>query len=235
MEQAKLTAPQKTFQFYTRVHLPELTGLKARNLSELAGHLKTVPGSVIYYHTHHFLKQHQYLNPEPPNDFAYWAGEALNDVRLAEKLASINACEFSTIRSLREQIIAAIEHHLSKAKRSEQDVNEGQEFHLIKSVSFIMQTPYSASTLEEFIAILRKVTVNSIYFHMFEARLRLEKGENDFSNWFETALGEKDLAKRISKLDPYTHTMEGLREKMIRLIEAAISQKAAQVRPGSGS
>jgi hypothetical protein len=70
---------------------------------------------------------------------------------------------------------------------------------------------------------------------MFEAKLRLEKGENDFSNWFETALGEKDLAKRISKLDPYTHTMEGLREKMIRLIESAIAHKAARVQQAGES
>src|SRR3989338_7521828 len=92
------------FRFYTRLHLRELTGLKAKNLRELLSHIKTVPGSVIYHHTHHFLQQHQYLSPEPPNDFAYLVTEALNEAKLGERLASINTCEFSSIRALRDKI-----------------------------------------------------------------------------------------------------------------------------------
>jgi len=76
--------------------------------------------------------------------------------------------------------------------------------------------------LGEFISILQKVTVDSIYYHVFEARIRLEKGTNDFSAWFENSLGEKELAKQVAKLDPYTHTMEGLREKIIRLVESRL-------------
>ncbi len=60
------------FQFYTRLQLSELTGLKASTLPELLTHIRAVPTSCIYYHTHRYLQQHQYLSPEPPNDFAYW-------------------------------------------------------------------------------------------------------------------------------------------------------------------
>ncbi len=223
-EMHKALAP---FSFYTRVHLPELTGLKAKNLVQLLEHIKAVPGSVIYHHTHHFLKQHQFLNPEPPNDFAYWVSEVLNDKELGEKLASINTIEYHTIRELREKIIATIETYLSKSKRRLNDVPEGRDFHFIKSVSFILQTPYTANSLEEFTVLLRKVTVHSIYFHMFEARLRLEKGVNDFSYWLDTSLGEKELAKKIAKLDPYTYTVERLRDKIIHLIEKSMQKSAA--------
>ncbi len=207
------------FRFHTRLNLKELTGLKAKNLKELVSHIKAVPGSVIYHHTHHFLQQHQYLTPEPPNDFAYWVREALNERELAEKLVSINTCDFAAIRDLREKIASTIENFLQKNKDRLKEADEGQEFHFLKSVSFVLPTPYEASTLEEFAVILKKVTIDVIYFHMFEAKLRLEKGTNDFSVWLEKALGEKDLAKKIARLDPYTHTMEGLREKIIRLIE----------------
>jgi len=215
------------FSFYTRVHLPELTGLKAKNVEELLTHLKTVPGSVIYHHTHHFLKQHQFLNPEPPNDFAYWASDVLNQKELGEKLASINTCEYHTIRKLREKIISTIESFLSKTKKRLNEAPENREFHFIKSVSFIFKTPYEASTLEDFSNSLKKVTIHSIYFHMFEARLRLEKGVNDFSYWLETSLGEKELATKIAKLDPYTYTVERLRNKIIHLIEAGHSLKSS--------
>ena len=225
MYRAEPFKAEDPFHFFTQLHLQELTGLEAVNLKELLDHIKTVPGSVIYHHTHHFLQQHQYLSPEPPNDFAYWVTEALNEVKLGEKLASINTHEFTTIRSLRDKIAETIEEFLSKAKKPLKEVSEGQELYLMKSKSFILPTAYEARSLEEFASILEKVTIHSIYFHMFEARLRLEKPTNDFSLWFETALGKKDLAAKFERLDPYTYTGEGLRKKMIKLIEAKVGKK----------
>jgi hypothetical protein len=218
------TQKPESFRFFTRVSLTELTGLKAKNLKELLDTIRTVPGSVIYHHTHHFLQQHQYLSPEPPNDFAYWVSEALNDQKLGEKLAAINICEFSSIKSLREKIITTVEAYLEKNKKPLVDVNEGSEFYFIKSVSFIFPTKHTASNLREFVEGLKHIPIYSIYFHMFEARLRLEKGTNDFSCWLENEMGEPAFAAQIGRLDPYTYTMEGLRTKMIQLIEAETYQ-----------
>ena len=212
------------FHFYTRVHLPELTGLKARNVTELVHHLKTVPGSVIYHHTHRFLEQHQYLSPEPPNDFAYWVSSALNNPKLAEKLSSINTCDFSTIRALREKIVETIERYLKGSKTTPKEVDEGREFHFMKAVSFVFPNKYTAQTLKEFATTLEQVSINTIYFHMFEAKLRLEKETNDFSLWLETELKEKELARKISKLDPYTYTMEGLRKKIIGFVRSVTAR-----------
>lgn len=212
------------FHFCSQVHLPQLTGLKARNIKDLLYHIQNVPGAVIYHHTHHFLQQHQFLSPEPPNDFAYWVTEALNEVKLGERLASINTCEFSSIRALREKISGTIERYLAQSKGPLKEANEGQEFHFIKAISFVFPTAYEAWTLAEFIEILRKVTIGSLYFHMFEAKLRNEKSANDFSAWLENGLGEKDLARKIARLDPYTHTTESLRAKVIRLAEDRLSR-----------
>ncbi|MFH1288686.1 MAG: DUF5752 family protein, partial [bacterium] len=199
---------KEMFRFYTRLHLTELTGLKAVNLGQLIELIKNVPGSSIYHHTHRFLQQHQYLSPEPPNDFAYWVTEILGDDDLGERLASIDTIQFATIRSLREKIILTIEDYIKEnpsVKNRFANVNE--EFHFIKSISFILPTNYCAYNLKEFVDILKKITIDSIYFHIFESRLRLEKGVNDFSNWVETSIGDKKLAEKISKLDPYTYTL----------------------------
>ena len=224
MTDTPLPVARDVFHFYNRVHLRALTGIKIKNLRELLEHVKTVPGSVIYHHTHHYLQQHQSLTPEPPNDFAYWVTEALNENELGEKLTSINTCEFSSIRALREKIADTIEKHLEKSKHSLKEANEGQEFYLMRSISFVLPTPYSAQTLQEFVEILKKVSVHSIYYHMFEAKLRLEKGVNDFSLWLETSLGMPDLAKKIARLDPYTHTIEGLREKILHMCGLAMTK-----------
>lgn len=211
---------KEPFRFYTRLHLSELTGLRAVTLGQLLKLIKRVPGACIYHHTHRFLQQHQYLSPEPPNDFAYWVTEVLGEDRLGERLASIDTVQFPTIRSLREKIIKAIEEYLRERPFSRiKFANEEEAFHFVKSASFVMPTKYAANNLFEFTEVLKKITIDSIYFHIFESRLRLEKQANDFSNWLEDSLGEKCLADDISHLDPYTHTMEDLRETIVNLIE----------------
>jgi len=208
------------FRFYTRLHLSELTGLRATNLSQLLSVIKQVPGACIYYHTHRFLQQHQYLSPEPPNDFAYWVSKILGEDELGEKLASIDTIQFSTVRSLRDKIIATIEDYLKNNMSANlRFAGEGEEFHFIKSVSFVLSTNYIAYDLREFVDIVKNITIDSIYFHIFESRLRLEKKTNDFSNWIETSIGDKKLSDKISKLDPYTHTLEDLRKTIIKIVE----------------
>ncbi|MFA5104467.1 MAG: DUF5752 family protein [Candidatus Margulisiibacteriota bacterium] len=208
------------FRFFTRLHLSELTGLKASDLEELAVLVKTVPGACIYYHTHRFLQQHQYLSPEPPNDFAHWVSEMLGERQLGEKLASIDTVQYTTIRSLRDKISEMIDRYISANQKSKRrSVHEGDEFHFIKAVSFVLPTSYVAHDLEEFVSVLEKITIDSIYFHIFESRLRLEKGNNDFSQWIDASFGDKETARSISKLDPYTYTMENLRKKMIAIIK----------------
>jgi hypothetical protein len=80
-----------------------------------------------------------------------------------------------------------------------------------------------ARNLKEFSSCLGKVTIHSIYFHVFEARLRLKKPDNDFSCWLRDR-GFLNLADKISKLDPYTYTLEGLRKEIIKLINERIGK-----------
>ena len=219
----KATEP---FRFYTSLHLSELTGLRASNLSQLLSVVKQVPGSCIYHHTHRFLQQHQYLSPEPPNDFAYWVSKVLGEDELGEKLASIDTVQFSTVRSLRDKIIAAIDDYLKNNMSAKlKFAGEGEEFHFIKSVSFVLQTNYIAYDLREFADMVKNITIDSIYFHIFESRLRLEKKTNDFSNWIETSIGDKELSDKISRLDPYIHTLEDLRKTIVRIIEQKLRDR----------
>jgi len=206
------------------LHLSELTGLRATTLVQLVSLIKEVSGSCIYHHTHRFLQQHQYLSPEPPNDFAYWVTDILGEDELGEKLASIDTVQYSTIRKLRDKIALTIEDYLNnnplaKVKFARAD----EEFYFIKSISFILPTGYIAYDLKEFSEILKKVTIDSIYFHIFEARLRLEKPTNDFALWIERSLGDKDLADELCCFDPYTRTLEDLRNTIIQVVEKRIS------------
>jgi hypothetical protein len=221
MGMEELKRAKESFRFYTRLHLSELTGLKASTLSQLLGLLKKVPDSSIYHHTHRFLQQHQYLSPEPPNDFAYWIAEILGADELGEQVASIDTIQFSKISNLRKKIITTIDDYLKNNRSARRRfVKEGEEFHFMKSVSFVLPTNHVAYDLRTFAKILKKITLDSIYFHIFEAHLRLERRTNDFSHWIETSLGYKELADEIAKLDPYTQSMEDLRNRLVRIVES---------------
>jgi hypothetical protein len=206
------------FHFYTRMNLPLLLGRRARNIPELLAGLKAAPGASVYYHTHRFLQQHHFLSPEPPNDFAFWVTGALGLDALGERLAAVDTVKFRTISSLRDKYVEILEAYSRGAKPPSPSSPEGEEFHFLSCRTFILPVRRQAGDLAEFLDILKTVSINSIYFHMFEARLRLERGENDFSNWFE-GIGRKDLAAEVARLDPYTMTLEGLRKILIQKVE----------------
>lgn len=176
-----------------------------------------MPGASIYYHTHRFLQQHHYLSPEPPNDFAFWITTSLGLDELGEKLASVNTVRYGKIEELRAKYIEILKSYLEKENFPDLDCHEGEEFHFMSCKTFILPTTYVAHDLKEFLEIFKRISIHSLYFHIFEARLRLERGENDFSLWFES-LGKKKLATEISKLDPYTITLDGLKNKIIQLV-----------------
>ena len=216
--------PVEPFVFYSSLHLVELTSVRASTLTELAQHLREVNGSCIYHHTHQFVQQHQYLTPEPANDFACWVSDTLGDERLGEALAAIDIMEHPSIRSIRETLVRVIEDSLKTRPRLKGIfAPEGEEFDFLKSVSFVFPTGYKATSLEEFADCISRVSLNSIYFHMFEARLRLERPTNDFSNWLAASLCEDSLATKLVQIDPYTQTGEGIRSAILRMLNKRIA------------
>ncbi|MBW1839741.1 MAG: hypothetical protein JRI49_07370 [Deltaproteobacteria bacterium] len=205
------------FHFYTRLNQTELLGKKARNLVELLEGIKSVPDSSIYHHTHRFIQQHHYMSPQPPNDFADWITDVLNEDALGEKMASVDVIEFQKIKGLRKKFIEILSDYLKEDKKV-RDCLDNQEFHFMACRTFVLPTTYVARSVKQFRQILKRVSIHSLCFHIFEARMRLEKKDNDFSRWLRD-LGERSLASKISKLDPYSYTLEALRKEIISIID----------------
>jgi hypothetical protein len=213
----KVAKKVKPFHFSTQYYLVELLGIRAKNPEELLKGIKKVPESSIYYHTHKFLQQHLYLSPEPPNDFGFWTTNTLNLKELGESFTSIDTISFGNLEDLRKEFIRILEDYL---ENNGYTVNcpAGQEFHFMTCRTFVLPTKYFVHNLEEFTKIVKKISINSLYLHIFEAHLRKGIEGNDFSEWFRT-LGKKKLSGEIAKLDPYTITLEGLREKILKLVK----------------
>ena len=204
----------ESFAFYTERRLVELTGLRAVNLEQLIQSLKEVPGSCIFYHTHHMYLAHHFETPVFSNDFALWVSEALQEEALGEKLAAIDLLSFTSVRELREAIVRTIERHVSTDGDLLRGCPPGDELHFCRSKSFAMPTGFVANSPEEFFEILPRVSNTSIFFHFFEARLRLGRMTNDFSDWLR-GRGETAVADRIDALDPYISTLDEFKQRII--------------------
>jgi hypothetical protein len=214
------------FIFRTERRLVRLTGRKARGLSDFLLCLREVSGASIFYHTHHVYLSHHFERPLFYNDFATWVSQSLLEQALAEKLAVVDLLEFTTIRQLRERIIETIESHLASSDGGDRQAPRGEEFHFCESQSFRMPTGITAANPREFFENLPHVTTISLFYHFFEARLRLGRATNDFSVWFAD-IGEDRLARRIDALNPYRMTLEQLRTKIVRMGKSNLGRRSA--------
>jgi hypothetical protein len=206
------------FVFYTERRLVQLTGRRAGTLPELHKHLQEVSGAAIFYHTHHQYLSHHFETPRFYNDFAAWAARALQENRLAEKLAAVDLLAFGSVRELREAILAPIEAHLEAEDGPVRTAPADDLFHFCESQSFVMRTGLVAHDVPEFFQTLRRITNVSLFFHFFEARLRLERPADDFSQWLRYC-GHPQPAAEIEHLDPYSMTLDEFRDEIIRVGE----------------
>ncbi len=209
-------AADTAFKFFTERQLVALTGRKACNLTGMLTHLSAVSGSCIFYHTHHLRLAHHFQKPRFYNEFANWASYALQEERLAERLAAIDLLTVTSIRAIREALIDAISRHVDNAGRAPRECPPGEEFHFCEARSFIMPTGVVARNNAEFFDGIAGVTNACLHFHFFEARLRLERPTNDFSQWLGSR-GESRLARRIERLNPYAMTLDELKQEILRL------------------
>lgn len=205
---------KEPFRFYTTSSLVEITGKSAHHLKEFVQILKKIDESSIFYHVHHSFREYTFAPGQYSNDFARWAAEDLEEATLAEKLASIDVHEFTDLNSLRDKLLEIIEDHLMNAVEIRL-APPGREFYFLRGISIVSPTPYEVRTLKEFTNALNEVGMRSLYFHFFDARLRLKRKTNDFSNWIEDSLAEKEIAEKINNLDPYFMTMDQLKQKII--------------------
>jgi hypothetical protein len=199
--------------------LVQPTGKKAYDAHQLLALVREVKPGVIYHHTHQYYLKAAIENPEYPNDFAVWAAECLEERALAEKLASMDMFSYSHIEDVRRALINIIASHL-KEHLPPRSVQSEDAFFFNNAVTVVIETGLEADSLVSFVEALNELGTSSIYFHFFEARLRLHRPTDDFSLWLETSLGKTEVANRIRKIDPYQFSLEGLRREIILRVQS---------------
>jgi len=212
------------FCFTDCIEIKELLGKKADDEMQLMETIEEVSLDTIYYHTHGCFLRHRYIAGTYTNDFAEWTAIQVRDKVLGDMLSCISPGPKASLEDVRSELIEVIDKHLSSIKIVPKVVY-GKPFYFMKSRIIEVPTKLKASNLDEFRDSLKIVDASAIYFHLFEARLRVRRGRSDFAIWFEDVLGLKELAEKVEKIDAYMYSLEGLREKILLLCDEALAGK----------
>lgn len=204
------------FEFKQCVSILKSTGKKARNLSELRKLISQISDESIFHNTYQYFLKGRIL--EYTNDFAHWAGESLEERALAERLSNIDPYTFKSITDLRKELLRVIDDYLNNFPEP-RDVLTGNEFHFNETITLIFPVGVKVKNLAEFLVALEHIDAGCIYFHFYEARMRLGEGVDDFSRWIEDTLGKKELAGKIRNIDPLMHSIEKIKEHIVEMVE----------------
>lgn len=207
------------FEFRQCVSIHKSTGKKAGNLRELRDVIAgATEESIVHHNYQYFQKGHM---REYTNDFAEWVGESLGEKALAEHLSNIDPFAFKEIGALRDELLGLIDDHLERFPHPK-EARPGDELYFNETVTLIFPVGIRARNLAEFFAAIKYIEEACIYYHFYEARIRLGWGSDDFSRWFEDTLGEKDLAGKIRAIDPLMFTTEQIRTFITGLVEEEV-------------
>lgn len=213
--------PKAPFYFNTSEHLLRIGRERASTLSELLDALQSCPEDTIFQHTFRTLQEHHFIRQGFSNDFAHWSLSACHEPMLAEQLASVDVREFTAIEGLRRRMIEILDQFLQTHPKSGSRVAH-EAFYFCAADIVVLPTTFVADSLPAFLDGLNQVSVHSIHHHFIEARLRLHRMSNDFSQWLEEA-GFPEAADAIERIDIYTNTMEGVRLQIARIVQQTLN------------
>ncbi len=214
---------EKTFKFVSCIEVKELLSKKALDEAQLLDLLEEVPLDSIFFHTHGYFLRHRYLTGLYRNDFANWAAEEVGDRILGEKLGALDPHQFGDIEGVRSALIDILDAHLSK-RSTVPGVSYGEPFHFMQSKIVEVPTQLRARTLREFRDGMSKVHVGALFYHIFEAKLRREMPAGDFRAWIEEEIKLPELAEQIGRLDPYMHSLESLRQRIVSACDEVLGR-----------
>jgi Family of unknown function (DUF5752) len=221
---AGLAQARTPFEFKSAAHLLLIEREQAINLEELAQSLRTCPDASIFQHTFRTLEEHHFIKEGYSNDFAQWAYTELREVGLGERLAGLDVREFTSLVKLRERLVQIVEE-FAAVTPGVKECTSKTPFYFCSSKVTVLPTGRSASNLAEFVAGLKEVGVHSIHYHFIEARLRRKLETNDFSIWLRRDLGLERPAQQLDEIDIYTSTLDGVRRKMIQIVQSVADRR----------
>lgn len=196
------------------------TGNRAQNLRELREYLRHIDVASIYYHFWGGLLRPRFDDPEYHNDFAIWVAHSLHNKVLAERLAVIDPGAYESMEDLRHELIETIEESLDEIEFPAWAERDDQ-FEFIRYQIVVFDTQLSVADPADFVNIIPRLSVGSIFYHFIDARRRNRNSLDDFQNWLLNFGGEYDvLCRMINGVCPYFTPLKKLRKELGEVFKA---------------
>jgi hypothetical protein len=212
----KTTHQIRPFEFKQCIAILKATGKKASTIKELRNGISEVSDECIFHHVYqYFLKGHIL---EYTNDFAQWIAHFLEERALAEQLSNLDPYMFRSINDVRKELLRIIDAFL-RSFPEPRPALPGNEFYFSEALTIVFPCGIKARNLAEFLVAIKNIDVESIYYHFYEARMRLGGGVDDFSRWIEESLERNALSNKIRNIDPFMHNLDGIREQIAEYVE----------------
>ncbi|MBI5502021.1 MAG: hypothetical protein HY907_17395 [Deltaproteobacteria bacterium] len=196
------------------------TGRSVLNLRELLTTLREAEPEVLRHHLFRFPLHPAYDFSAFGHELAAWAETGLQDAVLAEKLGHFDPYADPATDAVRAALLDIVEEHLIGLSHVPW-ARPGHELHLMRSILVAYPTGEAARTLRELAAAVRRSSRGSLYFHFFEARLRLCPQDDDFSRWLEVQQGRADAAAVLRRIDFPALRVDEIREQVAATLEEA--------------
>lgn len=204
------------FEFRQCITLLKATGSTAKSLPELLERIATISERSLYHHTYqYFLKGHIM---EFTNDFSEWAGLSLEERELSEELSNIDPYDYPDVNALRAELMRVMRVYLERSPEP-RETRPGEEFFFSETVTLVFHAGVRVKNLAEFLIAVKYIDGSSLYYHFYDSRQRLGGRMNDFSQWLSGSLGKKHLAEKLMAIDPFVHSLEGIRQRIVAAIE----------------
>ncbi len=131
---------------------------------------------------------------------------------------------------LRKALLKVIDDYLERIPEP-REVFPGNEFYFKEAIILVFSCGLRASNLAEFLIGIKYIDAPAVYYHFYEAKMRLGSGIDDFSRWVEVGLGRKDLAAKIRSIDSLMHNLEEVREHLALIVEEEVKKDMEVIRP----
>lgn len=200
-------------------------GQSCSNLRELLMALQSVPDNVVEHHMLRCTLEDHFELYEFPNDLARWCWDSLGDHVIGEQLGLVDPYKYPSTADLRAKLIDILENRLWNLDRVPW-CRPGFELHLLASRVVAYDTGQRIPTPVALAEAFPRMSLRSLFFHVYEAHRRTDNQTDDFSDWFEHNDVNPSLVARLRAIDFYFLNLSQLRREMVDVFGKYLLQSA---------
>jgi hypothetical protein len=199
-------------------------GKTCTNLRELVDVVRTASDATLGHHMMRCALDDHFELYEFPNDLARWCWDGLGDDALGEQLGLVDPYQCASPAELRAALVNVVEERLWELDRVPW-CRPGLELHLIESHVIAYDTGERFPTGAALAEAMPQLSLQSLFYHVHEARRRTLGRTDDFSDWLERGGADPALVAKLRAVDFYFLNLNQLRTEFSNIFRRCQSER----------